>query len=170
MEKTVLIGIITHEQGLEKSMDYLDELAFLTMTAGGTVTKTFTQKLNNPNPKTFIGEGSIVMHKVILNSGASVNKNCIIKIILTRGDNSFGYKIPINIKHNLYFIRNKKSAPIINKNMVRLGISTYKTFDNSNLARIKHLNRIDQCLIAEDLCKRKDLNDLVVFSISSSKP
>ena len=59
MEKTVLIGIITHEQGLEKSMDYLDELAFLTMTAGGTVTKTFTQKLNNPNPKTFIGEGKI---------------------------------------------------------------------------------------------------------------
>ena len=59
MEKTVLIGIIPHEQGLEKSMDYLDELAFLTMTAGGTVTKTFTQKLNNPNPKTFIGEGKI---------------------------------------------------------------------------------------------------------------
>ncbi len=59
MEKTVLIGIITHEQGFEKSMDYLDELAFLTMTAGGTVTKTFTQKLNNPNPKTFIGEGKI---------------------------------------------------------------------------------------------------------------
>ena len=59
MEKTVLIGIITREQGLEKSMDYLDELAFLTMTAGGTVTKTFTQKLNNPNPKTFIGEGKI---------------------------------------------------------------------------------------------------------------
>ena len=59
MEKTVLIGIITHEQGIEKSMDYLDELAFLTITAGGTVTKTFTQKLNNPNPKTFIGEGKI---------------------------------------------------------------------------------------------------------------
>ena len=92
------------------------------------------------------------------------NKNCIIKIILTRGDNSFGYKIPINIKHNLYFIKNKKSAPIINRNMVRLGISTYKTFDNSNLARIKHLNRIDQCLIAEDLYKRKDLNDLVVLN------
>lgn len=59
MEKTVLIGIITHEQGFEKSMDYLDELAFLTMTAGGTVTKIFTQKLNKPNPKTFIGEGKI---------------------------------------------------------------------------------------------------------------
>lgn len=59
MEKTVLIGIITKEQGYEKSMDYLNELAFLTLTAGGTVIKTFTQKLNNPNPKTFIGEGKM---------------------------------------------------------------------------------------------------------------
>ncbi|MEC7864955.1 MAG: aminodeoxychorismate lyase [Pseudomonadota bacterium] len=92
------------------------------------------------------------------------NKNCIIKIILTRGDNSFGYKIPIDIKHNLYFIRNKKYIPITNKNMVRLGISTYNTYDNPNLARIKHLNRIDQCLIAEDLNKRKNLNDLVVLN------
>ena len=45
--------------------------------------------------------------------------------------------------------------------MVRLGISTYNTYDNPNLARIKHLNRIDQCLIAEDLYKRKDLNDQI---------
>ena len=59
MEKTVLIGVITKDQGVEKSMDYLDELAFLTKTAGGSVYKVFTQKLNNPNPKTFIGEGKI---------------------------------------------------------------------------------------------------------------
>ena len=60
MEKTVLIGVITIDQGIEKAMDYLDELAFLTLTAGGTVTKIFTQKLNNPIPKTFIGEGKII--------------------------------------------------------------------------------------------------------------
>jgi len=60
LEKTVLIGVITIDQGIEKAMDYLDELAFLTLTAGGTVTKIFTQKLNNPNPKTFIGEGKII--------------------------------------------------------------------------------------------------------------
>ena len=59
MEKTVLVGVITNDQGIEKSMDYLDELAFLTKTAGGSVNKVFTQKLNNPNPKTFIGEGKI---------------------------------------------------------------------------------------------------------------
>ena len=60
MEKTVLVGVITNDQGIEKSMDYLDELAFLTKTAGGSVNKVFTQKLNNPNPKTFIGEGKII--------------------------------------------------------------------------------------------------------------
>ena len=59
MEKTVLVGIITNVQGYEKSMDYLEELEFLTLTAGGYVNKIFTQKLNNPNPKTFIGEGKI---------------------------------------------------------------------------------------------------------------
>ena len=59
MEKTVLVGVITNDQGVEKSMDYIDELAFLTKTAGGSVYKVFTQKLNNPNPKTFIGEGKI---------------------------------------------------------------------------------------------------------------
>ena len=59
MEKTVLVGVITNDQGVEKSMDNLDELAFLTKTAGGSVYKVFTQKLNNPNPKTFIGEGKI---------------------------------------------------------------------------------------------------------------
>ena len=59
MEKTVLVGVITNDQGVEKSMAYLDELAFLTKTAGGSVYKVFTQKLNNPNPKTFIGEGKI---------------------------------------------------------------------------------------------------------------
>ena len=59
MEKTVLVGVITNDQGVEKSMDYLEELAFLTKTAGGSVNKVFTQKLNSPNPKTFIGEGKI---------------------------------------------------------------------------------------------------------------
>ena len=59
MEKTVLVGVITNDQGYEKSMDYLEELEFLTVTAGGFVNEIYTQKLNNPNPKTFIGEGKI---------------------------------------------------------------------------------------------------------------
>ena len=58
-EKVVLIGIITKEQDESKSKEYLDELEFLTFTAGGEVVKRFTQKLDMPNPKTFIGSGKM---------------------------------------------------------------------------------------------------------------
>ncbi len=58
-EKTVLIGVITQGQNEEKSNEYLDELEFLTYTAGGEVLKRFTQKIDKPNPKTFIGTGKI---------------------------------------------------------------------------------------------------------------
>lgn len=58
-EKTVIAGIITHEQDEEKLTEYLDELEFLTYTAGGEVVKRFTQKMDRPNPKTFLGTGKI---------------------------------------------------------------------------------------------------------------
>tara|TARA_R110001583_G_scaffold121433_11_gene272673 strand:- start:235 stop:1449 length:1215 start_codon:yes stop_codon:yes gene_type:complete len=59
LEKAVLIGIITKDQGEEKSREYLDELEFLTFTAGGYAVKRFTQKMDMPNPKTFIGTGKM---------------------------------------------------------------------------------------------------------------
>lgn len=58
-EKAVLIGIVTREQSEEKLDEYLDELEFLTYTAGGEVMKRFTQKMDAPNPKTFIGTGKM---------------------------------------------------------------------------------------------------------------
>jgi GTP-binding protein HflX len=58
-EKVVLIGIVTREQNEEKLDEYLDELEFLTYTAGGEVKKRFTQKMDMPNPKTFIGTGKM---------------------------------------------------------------------------------------------------------------
>jgi GTPase len=58
-EKTVVIGIITQNQGEEKLKEYLDELEFLTFTAGGEVIKRFSQKMDKPNPKTFLGTGKI---------------------------------------------------------------------------------------------------------------
>ncbi|MDY0089533.1 MAG: GTPase HflX [Flavobacteriaceae bacterium] len=58
-EKTIIIGIITQNQDEKKLHEYLDELEFLTYTAGGEVIKRFTQKLDLPNPKTFIGTGKI---------------------------------------------------------------------------------------------------------------
>jgi GTP-binding protein HflX len=59
LEKAVLIGVITKDQNEVKSKEYLDELEFLTFTAGGEVLKRFTQKMDMPNPKTFIGKGKM---------------------------------------------------------------------------------------------------------------
>lgn len=59
LEKVVLVGIITKSQDEEKSTEYLDELEFLTYTAGGEVIKRFTQKLDIPNPKSFVGSGKM---------------------------------------------------------------------------------------------------------------
>lgn len=59
LEKVVIIGVITKDQDETTSKEYLDELAFLTYTAGGEVIKRFTQKLEMPHPKTFIGTGKI---------------------------------------------------------------------------------------------------------------
>ncbi|NJX15279.1 GTPase HflX [Tamlana crocina] len=59
LEKAVLIGIVTKDQDEEKLKEYLDELEFLTFTAGGDAIKRFTQKMDMPNPKTFIGTGKM---------------------------------------------------------------------------------------------------------------
>lgn len=59
LERTVLVGIITQSQPEEKLREYLDELQFLTYTAGGEVVKRFSQKMERPNPKTFVGTGKM---------------------------------------------------------------------------------------------------------------
>ncbi|MBD0831036.1 GTPase HflX [Aestuariibaculum sediminum] len=59
LEKAVLIGIVTKDQDETRSKEYLDELEFLTYTAGGEVVGRFTQKMDMPNPKTFIGTGKM---------------------------------------------------------------------------------------------------------------
>ncbi|HWR94085.1 MAG TPA: GTPase HflX [Flavobacterium sp.] len=58
-EKTAIVGIVTQNQSEEKLNEYLDELEFLTYTAGGEVIKRFSQKMDKPNPKTFVGTGKI---------------------------------------------------------------------------------------------------------------
>lgn len=58
-EKTVIVGIITQLQSEDKLKEYLDELEFLTFTAGGEVIKRFSQKMDKPNPKTFLGTGKM---------------------------------------------------------------------------------------------------------------
>ncbi|MBS7786115.1 GTPase HflX [Flavobacterium sp. CYK-55] len=58
-ERTVVVGIVTQNQSEEKLREYLDELEFLTFTAGGEVIKRFFQKMERPNPKTFLGTGKM---------------------------------------------------------------------------------------------------------------
>lgn len=58
-EKAVLIGIINRKQSAEQVQEYLDELAFLTETAGVKPMERFVQRMEKPDPSTFIGSGKI---------------------------------------------------------------------------------------------------------------
>ena len=58
-ERAILIGIIYHGQDERETEEFLDELSFLTETAGAEPVKRFIQKLDVPNPRTFVGSGKI---------------------------------------------------------------------------------------------------------------
>ena len=59
MEKTILVGLVNRNQDHKKCQEYLDELEFLSFTAGGTVAQRFTQRIENPNPASLIGKGKM---------------------------------------------------------------------------------------------------------------
>ncbi len=59
-ERAVLVGLVTPSQNNEKVVEYLNELQFLVETAGGVAVKRFVQKLNYPNPQTYVGSGKLV--------------------------------------------------------------------------------------------------------------
>lgn len=67
-ERAVLVGVVTQLQTEEEAQEYLDELAFLAETAGAITVKTFTQKVERPNPKTFLGSGKIQEVKAYVKS------------------------------------------------------------------------------------------------------
>ena len=72
-ENTVLVGVTNSSQDEFKLNEYLEELEFLTRTAGGTVVKKFKQKVVNPNPKFFIGKGKMEdIRKFINNNQVSM--------------------------------------------------------------------------------------------------
>ncbi len=58
-ERTVLVGLVTQRQSEAKVNEYLDELAFLATTAGAEPVKRFVQKLDYPNPRTYVGTGKL---------------------------------------------------------------------------------------------------------------
>lgn len=58
-ERAVLVGLVTNKQNEAKVKEYLDELAFLADTAGAETITRFVQKLEYPNPRTFVGQGKL---------------------------------------------------------------------------------------------------------------
>jgi len=58
-ERAVLVGLITPTQDETKCAEYMSELAFLADTAGADCVKYFTQRVDYPNPRTFVGKGKL---------------------------------------------------------------------------------------------------------------
>ncbi len=58
-ERAVLVGLINKDQTEPQVQEYLDELAFLAETAGAVTVKRFTQKLQHPDSRTFVGKGKL---------------------------------------------------------------------------------------------------------------
>ncbi len=65
-ETAVLVGLISKNQSEEQVNEYLDELAFLAETAGAETLKRFTQKLEHPDSRTFIGSGKLEQIRVFM--------------------------------------------------------------------------------------------------------
>lgn len=65
-ERTVLVGLVTLKQNEQKVKEYLDELDFLARTAGAEPEKRFIQKLEYPNPRTYVGKGKLeeILHYI----------------------------------------------------------------------------------------------------------
>lgn len=63
----MLVGVILKDQTAEQAEEYLDELAFLSETAGAKTVKRFTQKLAHPDSRTFVGKGKLEEIKDYLN-------------------------------------------------------------------------------------------------------
>ncbi len=58
-ETIILVGVAHHQQDQVTEEEYLEELAFLVDTAGGVTVKKFIQKLEYPDPKTYVGKGKL---------------------------------------------------------------------------------------------------------------
>ena len=54
-----MAGVVTRHQSEQMLTEYLDELEFLAETAGAIPVKRFTQKLDHPDSKTFMGSGKL---------------------------------------------------------------------------------------------------------------
>lgn len=91
-EKAVLVGLITPHQNELKANEYLAELAFLADTAGAETVQTFLQRLEYPNPRTFVGKGKLEEIK------AYIDENDVAMVIF---DDDLTVKQVANIEREL---------------------------------------------------------------------
>ena len=117
----------------------------------------------------FINKPALSLIKKNAEIAIGNTKNCVLKIILSRGSCDFGYQYPKHLIPNLYFIKTNISPNKTNRtDRVDIAYSNYKPLGNNNLSKIKHLNRLDQCLIASELQNIKDnYSDLAVTQDSN---
>lgn len=66
IERAILIGLVKDRADAERIGDYLDELAFLVDTAGGLAVKRFIQRIDSPDPRTFVGSGKLAEIKAYI--------------------------------------------------------------------------------------------------------
>ncbi len=58
-ETCILVGVVTRDQPREQLDEYLDELEFLASTANARCIQRFTQNLDRPDTRTFVGSGKL---------------------------------------------------------------------------------------------------------------
>ncbi|MCS7036826.1 MAG: GTPase HflX [Saprospiraceae bacterium] len=72
-EYAVLVGLITPQVSETQAQEYLDELEFLALTAGAHTVRRFTQRLEHPDHRTFIGKGKVEEIRLYLERHPEVN-------------------------------------------------------------------------------------------------
>ena len=72
-ERSILVGLVTPQQDDARSAEYLAELAFLADTAGAHAVKIFTQRLDYPNPRTFVGKGKLEEIKKFIDDDGDIS-------------------------------------------------------------------------------------------------
>ena len=99
-ETAVLIGLINKSQDEETITEYLDELEFLADTAGAEIKKRFTQRLEHPDTRTFIGSGKLNDIRTFVNDNA-IDIVIIDDEISPAQQRNFEKEININPKHKI---------------------------------------------------------------------
>ncbi len=99
-ETAVLIGLINKGQDEETITEYLDELEFLADTAGAEIKKRFTQRLEHPDTRTFIGSGKLNDVRTFVNDNA-IDIVIIDDEISPAQQRNFEKEININPKHKI---------------------------------------------------------------------